>query len=157
MGSTTHFIDLFSDSGRPQRTTLDISVSTPASCALPSTERIRSVIASVLSGESVRFNSIGIVLTDHETVLELNKTWLEHDYHTDVLSFLIEDDPDGMEGEVYVDVETAHERHAEFGSSPETEIERYIVHGVLHLIGYDDASDDERRAMQQLEDTYLAV
>jgi len=97
---------------------------------------------------------VGIILAGHEAVLELNKTWLEHDYHTDVLSFLLESDP--IEGEVYVDIETAAERHVEFGTTLTAEIERYIVHGVLHLCGHEDATDEERKQMKALEDQYLS-
>jgi len=132
-----------------------ITIDDAADC--PSEERVLALVEAVFKGEGISWSSIGIVLADHATILELNKTWLQHDYHTDVLSFLLEDDDDALEGEVYVDVETAQERHTEFSTSVQSEIERYIVHGLLHLAGYDDASDEERTAMQGLEDEYLNV
>lgn len=123
----------------------------------PSEETVRLLAKNVFEGENITCSAVGVVLTDHKTVLDLNKTWLEHDYHTDVISFLLEEDPTALEGEVYVDVETARERHGEFDSSVQREIERYIVHGLLHLAGYDDATPQEKEVMHTLENKYLSL
>jgi probable rRNA maturation factor len=123
----------------------------------PSEERVLDLVDAVFEGESISWAAISIVLTDHDTVLDLNREWLQHDYTTDVISFLLEDDPEALEGEVYVDIETARERHEEFSTSARSEIERYIVHGLLHLAGYDDASDEDRAVMHHLENKYLEL
>jgi rRNA maturation RNase YbeY len=121
------------------------------------TRRLERLARHVFTSEGVAWRSLGIVLTGHARVRELNKEFLNHDYNTDVLSFLIEENGEGIEGEVYVDVETAAERHVEFGMTLQGEIERYVVHGVLHLAGHDDRGREARLRMQQLESTYLAV
>lgn len=115
------------------------------------------IIARVIEGEGGTLRSLGVILADHETVLDLNRTYLSHDYHTDVLSFsLAEPDETGVvEGEVYVDLDTAEERHAEFGTTFEAEVYRYVVHGLLHLLGYDDATPEDKAAMHAREDRYL--
>ena len=118
-------------------------------------EQIARIAERVFSGEGLRWSHLSVVLADHETVLSLNREWLDHDWNTDVISFLLEEDP--IEGEVYVDVETAAERHGEFDASLQEEILRYVIHGILHLCGYDDATDGERNAMRVLEDQYLAL
>ena len=120
----------------------------------PSEERIRTIVECVFLGEEKPFESIGVIFCDHGTLHAMNREWLEHDWTTDVISFLLEEDP--IEGEIYIDVETAQERHAEFDSTLTTEIERYAVRGLLHLCGHDDASDKQRAAMQVLEDHYLS-
>ncbi|MDA0379288.1 MAG: rRNA maturation RNase YbeY [Bacteroidetes bacterium] len=117
-------------------------------------ERIARTAARVFTGEGVPFVHLSVVLADHGTVHSLNREWLDHDWTTDVISFLLEEDP--VEGEVYVDVETAAERHEEFGAPLSDEILRYVIHGILHLCGHDDATDAEREAMRRLEDRYLA-
>ena len=109
----------------------------------------------VLETENVVWSSIGIIVADHELVTDLNTRYLDHDWRTDVLSFLIDESPP-VEGEVYVDAETAVERCTEFGTSPADEILRYVVHGLLHLAGHDDATDGQRELMRRLEDRYLA-
>ena len=111
----------------------------------------------VLAAEGRTVDYLGIILADHDTVLGLNRTYLAHDYLTDVLSFPLGDaDADAIDGEVYVDLDTAAEQHAAFSVSFEEEARRYVVHGLLHLIGYDDATDAGRQAMRRLEDQYLA-
>ncbi len=118
-------------------------------------EHIEQVAREVLTGEQVSWTHVRIILAHHETVTELNRTWLQHDYDTDVLSFVIEESEQGLEGEVYVDSETAAERHEEFGTSYEKEVLRYVVHGLLHLAGHDDLTAEGRRLMTHLENRYL--
>lgn len=134
--------------------TLSIATSSP-DISHPGEERLTALAEAVFEGEGRPARGIGIVFADHDTVLELNRKWLDHDWHTDVISFLLESDP--IEGEVYVDVETAAERHEEFGATLQRELERYVVHGLLHLCGHDDATEAQRDAMRLLEDRYLAV
>jgi len=117
--------------------------------------RLMQLCAYTLAEEQVRVSSIGIVLTNHERVRSMNVAYLGHDFNTDVLSFLIDETNQGIEGEVYVDLETARERCAEFGAPVEEEIARYMIHGLLHLAGHDDDTDQKRAEMRRLEDRYL--
>jgi probable rRNA maturation factor len=125
------------------------------SLRLPRTH-LRQLIHTVLRAEGVRLGYLSVVLADHATVRALNQTYLAHDYDTDVLSFSFNETPEFIEGEIYVDLDTAAERHAEFGASFLQEACRYVVHGLLHLIGYDDATPKAKAHMHALEDHYLA-
>lgn len=121
---------------------------------------VRAVVLAVCAGEGVVPESVGIVLADHATVHDLNREWLDHDFETDVVSFVLDDAArarGALDGEVYVDLDTAAERAPEFGATMEAEALRYVAHGVLHLAGHDDATDDQRAAMRALEDRYLAA
>lgn len=119
---------------------------------------LRELVRHVIEEEGCSLRTLTIVLADHATVLALNREYLDHDYHTDVLSFpLGAEDKDVVEGEVYVDLDTAYERHGEFGTSFEEEAKRYVVHGVLHLIGYDDTRPEEKVHLRRLEDRYLSA
>lgn len=122
--------------------------------------RIREVATAIEKGEEIRWNEVNIVLVDHARLRGLNREWLEHDHETDVLSFLLDveaADKGVIDGEVYVDVETAAERAPEFEVGVEEEVLRYVAHGLLHLCGHDDASEEEREAMRRLEDKYVAT
>ncbi|PAP81197.1 rRNA maturation RNase YbeY [Rubrivirga sp. SAORIC476] len=122
-------------------------------------DAVRAVVAAVCAGEGAEAESVGIILGDHALVHELNREWLGHDYETDVVSFTLDEDAQArgvLDGEVYVDLDTAAERAPEFGVTPEHEALRYVAHGVLHLCGHDDATDGQRAAMRALEDRYLA-
>ncbi|WP_263786145.1 rRNA maturation RNase YbeY [Salinibacter grassmerensis] len=125
-------------------------------------ELLRHVIRHVVDAEEASLAHLSLVLTDHDTVRRLNQSYLDHDYDTDVLSFSLregpapsEDSEEGVEGEVYVDLDTAAERHDEFDTSFEREAYRYVVHGLLHLIGYDDAQPSGQAKMREKEDQYL--
>ena len=116
------------------------------------------LIHHVVETEEASLVHVSVVLTDHETARRLNQDYLDHDYNTDVLSFSLrkeEGDIEAVEGEVYVDLDTAAERHEEFDTSFEREAYRYVVHGMLHLLGYDDASEAGQDAMRTQEDTVL--
>ena len=116
---------------------------------------IEACVRKVLVGEDVPRAEIGVVLGNRALVRELNRRFLEHDHATDVLTFPLSKDGDVIEGEVYVDLDTADERCTEFGASFEMEAARYVIHGVLHLIGYSDETGEQRAAMRELEDAYL--
>ena len=119
---------------------------------------LRQLLRRVLEGEGHARYDLSVVLADHATVLGLNRTFLAHDYLTDVLAFdLRESEEADVEGEVYVDLDTAAERHGEFGASFTDEVHRYAVHGLLHLLGHRDATPKGKAAMRALEDRYLAA
>ena len=118
---------------------------------------LESLLWRVASEEGRDVADLSVILTGHDEVLSLNRSYLQHDYVTDVLSFDLSDRPEVIEGEVYVDLDTAAERHEEFGSTYEEEAFRYAVHGVLHLAGHSDETPGAREQMHVLEDRYLAL
>jgi rRNA maturation RNase YbeY len=119
-------------------------------------------VASELVGRTLQrylvdgqaFESISVVLSNRTEIRALNRRFLGHDYPTDVLSFLLTDD-NPHEGEVYVDLDMASERCEEFGSSFELEAYRYIIHGVLHLLGMDDSTPEKKEQMHFAENEIL--
>ena len=121
---------------------------------------LENQIRHCLTAEGFSAGYLGIILTDHDTVLALNRDFLDHDYLTDVLSFPLQSSDviahNGIvEGEIYVDLDTAQERAAEFEATFTQEATRYVLHGLLHLLGYDDATPQEKQQMHTLEDRYL--
>lgn len=120
------------------------------------TAALETLVQHAAAAEGFTIRYLGLVLTNHAAVHALNRDFLGHDYETDVVSFpLGEGDERVVDGEVYVDLDTAAERAPEFGTTFEDEARRYAVHGLLHLMGYDDATKPERAAMRALEDRYL--
>ncbi|NOX55820.1 MAG: rRNA maturation RNase YbeY, partial [Planctomycetes bacterium] len=127
---------------------------------------LRAVIQEVLRAEQVRAAEISVVVLDNAAIHELNRQYLGHDYPTDVLSFLLDcepgeraDEPGGagkrIEGEVIVSAEMARDRAEEFGWRPVDELVLYVVHGLLHLCGYDDQEERDRRRMRAHEKEIL--
>ncbi len=123
-------------------------------------EKIRAAVVRVVEGEGFALRELSIVLADYATVHELNREWLGHDYETDVVSFPLDEAALAdrrIDGEIYVDLDTAAERAPDFSASFEDEVLKYVLHGLLHLMGHDDATEEQRAAMRVLEDRYLAA
>ena len=119
--------------------------------------RIRRLAEQILRDAGVRSGSLSIVVVDDPPLHELNRQFLEHDYPTDALSFLLEREGDHLEGEVIVSADTAARVAAELEWPAEDELLLYVVHATLHLVGHDDATDELRAAMRAEEQRYLAL
>lgn len=119
-------------------------------------EMCSRVLHHVFVGEQVDLDSVTLILGDHNIVRDLNRNYLHHDYETDVLAFVYSEPGEPLEGEIYVDLDTAAERCREFGASFEQEVLRYSVHGALHLAGYRDDDAEGKDLMHLLEDRYLS-
>ncbi len=121
-------------------------------------EFLREAAERTLQLEQVRQAEISVAVIDHAEMRALNRQYLDHDYETDVLSFLLDSENDEraggvrrLSGEVIISAEMARERAGEFGWRPQSELVFYLVHGVLHLCGYDDATAEDRAEMYDRE------
>lgn len=117
---------------------------------------LRQAVRIVLAGESVEQADISVAIVDDATIHGLNLKYLQHDYATDVLSFLLNSSGEPLEGEIVVSAETGAREASRYGWNKEDELLLYLIHGTLHLIGHDDASDANRAAMRAKERQYLA-
>jgi len=121
-------------------------------------ERVRTVCEAILADSKIRSGRMNVVLVDSDTIRQFNRDFLQHDYPTDTISFPIEDrrSEGYLEGEVLVCTEIAKDRAGEFGWTAEEELLLYVVHGMLHLTGFDDATPEQQALMQEKEREYLA-
>jgi probable rRNA maturation factor len=124
--------------------------------------QLHDVVLRVLQEEQIDAAQISLVLVDDATIHRLNREFLGHDYPTDVISFALDQSPPGalprcLEGELVVSTETAVRLAATHGWSPQAELLLYVVHGLLHLCGYDDLSDEARPIMRARERQVLAA
>jgi len=94
---------------------------------------------------------IGVRVTDDNTIHEINQRFLQHDYPTDVISFPYDLNPPTVEGEIVVSIDTAANEANAAGWSVGQELLLYIIHGTLHLVGYDDKQDTDRLRMRDAE------
>jgi probable rRNA maturation factor len=98
---------------------------------------------------------INFIFCSDEYLLELNKTYLHHETLTDILTFPYQDDPDTISGDIFISIDRVMENAAEFRQDFEKELQRVMVHGVLHLIGYSDHGKKKKKIMTEREDHYL--
>ena len=116
--------------------------------------QLKEAATAVLKDSAFSSAAISLAVVDDETIHELNRRHLDHDWPTDVLSFVLDDD-DHLEGEVILSADTAAAAADENGYSAAEEQLLYVIHGMLHLIGYDDKSDVDARKMRAAEARYL--
>lgn len=101
-----------------------------------------------------KLGEITVVFTNNDTILEINKSYLNHTYFTDVITFDA-GKKSTLEGDIFISVEQVRINAVEFNVDFQTELLRVIVHGFLHLAGCDDRTSDEKIAMRKKEDQYL--
>ena len=121
-----------------------------------SATKLKEVVVELLTDHGIRRGEISLAIIDDQTMHELNRRHLQHDYPTDVLSFVLETDGDHLEGEVIVSADTAAQVAPTHDWPVEHELTLYVIHGCLHLVNYDDHSDDDRQNMRTKELHYLA-
>lgn len=120
-------------------------------------DALRRAVEPILREAGIEAGSLSIAVVDDETIHTLNLQFLAHDYPTDVLSFLLEREGTRLEGEVVVSSDTAARVATEAGWKPQEELLLYVIHGTLHLVGYDDSDDESRAAMRAAERRHLAA
>ena len=133
-----------------------ISIQSPQELVPLDRARLREIARAVLDGEDVKDYEINLVFVDNPTIHRLNKQYLNHDEPTDVLSFPYSAaNAKKLEGEIIMGVEIAREQAAERGHDVQAELALYVIHGLLHLCGYDDKSTRDEKAMRERERHYL--
>ncbi len=90
-----------------------------------------------------------------EKLLEINRERLGHDFYTDIVTFPLTDCETVLSSEFCISVDRIKENAVTFGRTYESELHRVIIHGVLHLIGFDDLSDEEEKEMREKEEEAL--
>jgi probable rRNA maturation factor len=133
-----------------------IAVASPQEIVPIDRGRMRAVARAVLEGEQIRKAEVSLAFVDNTTIHTLNKRYLDHDEPTDVLSFPLSEAKSGsLSGEVVIGAEVARDQAARRGHAVEAELALYVIHGLLHLCGYDDHDDAGAAAMRQREKHYL--
>ncbi len=118
--------------------------------------QIIEAVSGILAEADYKSAQISVAVVDDPTMHELNRRYLNHDYPTDVLSFTLADEDSHLEGQLIVSVDTAAKEAAEYDWTTENELLLYVVHGTLHLVGYDDATPELRGEMREAERRVLS-
>jgi rRNA maturation RNase YbeY len=110
---------------------------------------------SHLYGLQINFLEINIVTSN--IVLELNRNYLNHNHRTDILTFNYSENKSEIEGEIYISFEDAQANSKRFSCSLDDELKRLIVHGLLHLLGFQDNNTKQKKEMRIKEDYLLKL
>jgi probable rRNA maturation factor len=133
-----------------------ISIASPQEAVAIDRGRMREVTRAVLTGEDFPDAEISLAFVDNSTIHRLNRQFLQHDEPTDVLSFpLGEGKGSKLSGELVIGAEVALAQATERGHDVQAELALYVIHGLLHLCGYDDHDEAGAAAMRERERHYL--
>ena len=117
---------------------------------------VRSVCENILMDSNQDEASITFIFSNDDKLRKLKKEYFGEDVYTDTISFNLEEESDPIEGEVYISLERVSENAHTFQQDFITEYKRVIIHGCLHLLGYNDELPEDKIKMTELEETYLS-
>lgn len=115
---------------------------------------IEKYIKNLINSEIKKVGDISLILCSDNYLLNINIEYLKHNYYTDIITFnYVEGDI--ISGDLFISVDRVKENSTEFNTSLIKELYRVIFHGILHLIGYNDKTEEEQKIMRGKEDLYL--
>ena len=117
---------------------------------------IQSICETILHDNKHDEAAITIIFSNDSKLLKLKKKYFGKDIFTDTISFNLEDEGDPIEGEIYISLDRVSENANIFKQNFITECKRVIIHGCLHLLGYNDELPKDKTKMMELEETYLS-
>lgn len=117
---------------------------------------IKDWLKTVIQLENKSLGDINVIVVGDEELLDINKKFLKHDYFTDVIAFNYNNN-EVISGDIYISLDRIKENAKLIMDSPETEFHRVIVHGLLHLLGYNDKTSDQKDQIRSKEDSYLQI
>lgn len=116
-------------------------------------ESIRGLLDLVLSDNKHQTAKINIIITDDDSLRLMKKEYFDQDVYTDIIAFNIDEDP--FEGELYISHDRVSDNAKKFDQTFEGELKRILIHGTLHLCGFDDQTKEDKLIMTSMEEDYL--
>lgn len=110
----------------------------------------------VAGSEAKRLGDISVIFCSDNYILDVNIKYLQHDYYTDIITFDY-CEGDTLSGDLFISIDSVRENASFYGTEFTDELNRVIVHGLLHLIGYDDHNDEDIAVMRSKENYYLSL
>ena len=120
-------------------------------------QRVKAWIKEVVEGYGKTVGELYYYFCSDERLLEINRERLGHDFYTDIVTFPMTDCETVLSSEFCISVDRIKENAETFNRSHESELHRVIIHGVLHLIGFDDHTDKEEKEMREKEEDALKL
>jgi probable rRNA maturation factor len=124
---------------------------------LSNPKKTSSWIKKTVEKEGASLISLNYIFCSDEYLADINVKFLRHNTLTDIITFNYNPSKTEIEGEIYISVDRVRENAQTFEVDFQTELNRVIIHGVLHLLGYNDKTKAQKKAMREKEDSYLSL
>ncbi|NTV82995.1 MAG: rRNA maturation RNase YbeY [Bacteroidales bacterium] len=118
---------------------------------------IREWLLRTVENEGYTIGALNYIFTSDNILLQLNKEYLRHFTLTDIITFDLAEKQGELTGDIFISIDRARENAREFKVSLSEELNRLMIHGVLHLIGYKDKTQEEKEIMRAKEEFYLSL
>ncbi len=117
------------------------------------------ILEQIQAYQNCTYESVELVYVDEVEITRINKEYLEHDFVTDIITFRLDDGVNlsAIEGTIYCCAQRIKEQASEFDETVKDEFLRVMIHGLIHLLGYNDHTHEEKVEMTRLEDFFLNV
>jgi rRNA maturation RNase YbeY len=133
-----------------------ISVDCDPQLTSPNVSLVEEIAHRVIELNKIASGEVSIIFGSDQLLSSLKKEFFHKDQWTDVIAFRLNDyDEKELDGEIYISLPRAKENATSFNEPYEKEVTRLIIHGFLHLLGFDDESDEEKKEMTKLENEFL--
>lgn len=119
-------------------------------------KNLEKILNKVIAKEGKISGDLNVIITNDENLKKINVQFLEHDYYTDVITFNY-NSGNVVNGEIYVSLDTIKVNAKNYDVTLMNELTRVIIHGVLHLVGYNDKTAKEKEVMRSMEDYWLEL
>jgi rRNA maturation RNase YbeY len=119
-------------------------------------KRLKLFIEDLFLKEHKVLDGLVYIFCSDEYLLEINRSFLKHDFYTDVVTFDLSETKHAITGEVYISIDRVRDNAKQIKTSNSEELHRVIFHAALHLCGYKDKKPEELKIMRFKENTYLA-
>lgn len=119
-------------------------------------QKITEWIDKVATSHNKKAGDLTYIFCSDEKILEINNQYLQHDYYTDIITFDYTED-NVISGDIFISLDTVKSNSEQFKTDYNEELHRVIIHGILHLSGFSDHTDEEEQQMRRLEDQALKL
>jgi rRNA maturation RNase YbeY len=118
---------------------------------------MKALLIELFRKEKVELDAIQYVLVSDEALLEVNRSYLNHDYYTDIITFDLSAPGSAKVSDIYISLDRVEENAKRYNQSRINELRRVMIHGCLHLCGYKDKLKTDQLRMREREDYYLRL
>lgn len=122
---------------------------------LPQKQLTRQWLKQQAEQEGYTVGELNYIFCSDDYVLQVNRDHLQHDYYTDIITFDTSEDEDRIEGDIFISVDRVADNALQLGIPADQEMRRVLAHGLLHLCGYGDKTDDEIGLMRSKENDWI--